>query len=60
MDKDKVQQSIQLLLEGLGVDLDNTQYRKTAERAANAWVQELCSGLGEKKFSLTTFPIGNN
>ena len=32
MDKDKVQQSIQLLLEGLGVDLDNTHYRKTAER----------------------------
>ena len=60
MDKDKVQQSIQLLLEGLGVDLDNKHYRKTAERAANAWVEELCSGLGEKKFSLTTFPIGNN
>ena len=60
MDKDKVQQSIQLLLEGLGVDLDNIHYRKTAERAANAWVEELCSGLGEKKFTLTTFPIGNN
>ncbi len=60
MDKDKVRQSIQLLLEGLGVDLDNTHYRKTPDRAANAWVEELCSGLGEKKFSLTTFPIGNN
>ena len=60
MDKDKVQQSIQLLLEGLGVDLDNSHYRKTSERAANAWIEELCSGLGEKKFTLTTFPIGNN
>ena len=60
VDKDKVQQSIQLLLEGLGVDLDNAHYRKTAERAADAWVEELCSGLGEKKFTLTTFPIGNN
>ena len=28
VDKDKVQQSIQLLLEGLGVDLDNTALQK--------------------------------
>ena len=60
MDKVKVRQGVQLLLEGLGVDLDNEHYRDTPERTANAWIDELCSGLGEKKFSLTTFPVGAN
>ena len=60
MDKVKVRQGVQLLLEGLGVDLDSEHYRDTPERTANAWVNELCSGLGEKKFSLTTFPVGVN
>ena len=60
MDKVKVRQGVQLLLEGLGVDLDSEHYRDTPERTANAWVDELCSGLGEKKFSLTTFPVGAN
>jgi GTP cyclohydrolase I len=60
VDKVKVRQGVQLLLEGLGVDLDNEHYRDTPERTANAWIDELCSGLGEKKFSLTTFPVGAN
>ena len=60
MDKVKVRQGVQLLLEGLGVDLDSEHFRDTPERAANAWIDELCSGLGEKKFSLTTFPVGAN
>ena len=60
MDKVKVRQGVQLLLEGLGVDLDSEHYRDTPERTANAWIDELCSGLGEKKFSLTTFPVGAN
>ncbi|MEC9384272.1 MAG: GTP cyclohydrolase I [SAR324 cluster bacterium] len=60
VDKDKVRQGVQLLLEGLGVDLDSEHYRDTPERTANAWINELCSGLGEKKFSLTTFPVGAN
>ncbi|MBC8258126.1 MAG: GTP cyclohydrolase I [SAR324 cluster bacterium] len=60
MDKEKVRKSFQLLLEGLGVDLENTHYKNTAERSANAWVDELCSGLGEKKFSLTTFPVAQH
>ncbi len=60
MDKVKVRQGVQLLLEGLGVDLDSEHYRDTPERTANAWTDELCSGLGEKKFSLTTFPVGAN
>jgi GTP cyclohydrolase I len=60
VDKVKVRQGVQLLLEGLGVDLDSEHYRDTPERTANAWIDELCSGLGEKKFSLTTFPVGAN
>ena len=58
MDKVKVRQGIQLLLEGLGVDLESDHFRDTPVRTANAWIDELCSGLGEKNFSLTTFPVG--
>ena len=57
MDKDKLRQSVQMLLEALGVDLENHHFRKTPERVANTWIEELCSGLGEKKFSITTFPV---
>ena len=60
MDKVKVRQGIQLLLEGLGVDLESDHFRDTPERTANAWIDELCSGLGEKNFSMTTFPVGAN
>lgn len=60
MDKDKVRQGIQMLLNGLGVDMQNKHFQNTPERAANAWVDEICSGLGEKKFNLTTFPAGEN
>ena len=60
MNKVKVRQGIQLLLEGLGVDIENEHFRDTPERSAKAWIEELCSGLGEKKFSLTTFPVGKN
>ena len=60
MDKDKVLQGMQILLEGLGVDMENKHFEKTPERAAKAWVEEICSGLGEKKFRLTTFPASEN
>ena len=60
MNKVKVRQGFQLLLEGLGVDIENEHFRDTAQRSAKAWIEELCSGLGEKKFSLTTFPVGKN
>ncbi len=60
MDKGKVLQGMQMLLEGLGVDMDDKHFQKTPERAAKSWVEEICSGLGEKKFRLTTFPIGEN
>ena len=47
---------MQMLLEGLGVDMDNKHFEKTPERAAKSWMEEICSGLGEKKFRLTRFP----
>ena len=60
MDKGKVLQGMQMLLEGLGVDMENKHFENTPERAARTWVEEICSGLGEKKFRLTTFPAGKN
>ena len=48
VDKDKVLHGVQMLLDGLGVDLQNKHFQNTPERAANAWVDEICSGLGEK------------
>ena len=60
MDKSKVLLGMQMLLEGLGVDMKNKHFEKTPERAAKSWIEEICSGLGDKKFRLTTFPIGEN
>jgi len=60
LDKGKVLQGMQMLLEGLGVDMDNKHFEKTPERAAKSWVEEICSGLGEKKFRITTFPASEN
>ena len=60
MDKNKVLLGMQMLLEGLGVDMKNKHFEKTPERAAKSWMEEICSGLGDKKFRLTTFPIGEN
>ena len=57
MDRDKVRQSVSMLLEGLGIDTKKEHFRKTPERVTNTWIDELCSGLGEKKFKLTTFPV---
>ena len=60
MDEFKLRKGVQLILEGLGVDLENEHYSKTPERTAKAWINELCSGLGGKKFNLTTFPVAKN
>ena len=60
MDQDKIEAGIQMLLEGLGVDLESKHFENTPKRTAKAWSNELCAGLGEKKFSLTTFPVSND
>lgn len=55
--QEKVKKGIQLILEGLGIDLHNKHFQDTPERAMRAWIYELCAGLGEKNFELTTFAI---
>ena len=57
MNKDKVEAGIRMMLEGLGVDLMEPHFIETPKRAMRAWTSELCSGLGEKSFKLTTFDI---
>ncbi len=60
LDKKKVLEAMQLLLEGLGLNIEDKHFQKTPERAAKSWLEEICSGLGEKKFRLTTFPTSEN
>ena len=57
MNKDKVEEGIKMMLEGLGVDLNGSHFKDTPKRATRAWTNELCSGLGEQSFELTTFDI---
>ncbi len=49
-----------MLLEGLGIDINDDHFKNTPHRVARAWTEELCSGLGEKQFKLTTFPVAKN
>ena len=60
MDREKVRKSVYMLLEGLGINSDKEHFKTTPERVTKAWVDELCCGLGEKKFKLTTFPVTDN
>ena len=57
LDPQKVQDGVRLILEGLGMDLENEHFRETPERAMKAWTKELCSGLGEKPFELRKFEV---
>ena len=60
MNKDKVEDGIRMMLEGLGIDLNDIHFRETPKRAMRAWTSELCSGLGDKSFELTTFAIDHD
>ena len=42
MDKSKVLKAMQMLLEGLDVDIENKHFENTPERAAKSWVVEIC------------------
>ncbi|MBF0288671.1 MAG: GTP cyclohydrolase I FolE [SAR324 cluster bacterium] len=57
MDYNKVKEGISLLLEGLGVDCNDPHFKESPERVARAWTDELCIGLKEETFHLTTFPM---
>lgn len=52
----KVQEGFALVLEGLGLSTEDPHLARTAERAAKAWHQELCSGLTQPPPVITTFP----
>ena len=57
MDYNKVKEGFTLVLEGLGMDMDDPHFEATPDRVTKAWVHELCAGLQEKPFNLTTFPM---
>jgi GTP cyclohydrolase IA len=57
MDPSKLEAGFRLVLEGLGVDLNHPQLRGTPRRTAEAWYEEICSGLRETDFSLEVFPV---
>lgn len=60
MEREKVLQGFQMVLEGLGVDLSSPHFKESPERIAKAWIEELCVGLNESTFKLTTFPVDEN
>lgn len=45
-----------MILEGLGIDLDDPHFRETPRRAARAWYDELCAGLTQSPPPITLFP----
>ncbi len=57
MDFNKVKEGITLLLDGLGIDHNDPHFKESPERVARAWTEELCVGLKNETFNLTTFPM---
>lgn len=53
---DRVVKGYKLVLEGLGVDLDDPHFRDTPHRAAKAMYSELCAGLTGDPPKITVFP----
>ena len=58
MNKDKVEEGIKMMLEGLGVDLNGSHFKDTPKRATRAWTNELCSGLGKQSFEFSCVSKG--
>jgi GTP cyclohydrolase I len=52
----KVQQGFRFILEGLGVDMEDPHLQRTPERAAKAWVGELCAAYSSDPPQITMFP----
>lgn len=55
-----VARGFSLILEGLGLDLEDPHVKDTPERAARAWYRELCSGLTGGEPNITVFPSEEN
>lgn len=60
MNYNKVKEGFTLVLEGLGVDMESPHFCSTPDRVTRAWVNELCVGMQEETFKLTTFPMAEN
>lgn len=52
----KVEEGFRLILDGLGLDLDDAHLKDTPRRAAKAWFNELFAGLTGAAPQITTFP----
>ncbi len=51
----QIENGFRLILEGLGLDLQNPHLGHTPRRAAAAWTKELCRGLTEEAPQITMF-----
>jgi GTP cyclohydrolase I len=56
----KVEAGFRLVLEGLGLDLNDPHLQKTPHRAAKAWWNELCAGVTQIPPPITSFPSASN
>lgn len=57
MDIEKIEAGFRQVLEGLGLNLDDPHLKESPRRTAEAWYEEICSGLREPPYSLRTYPI---
>ncbi len=57
MELEKIEAGFRLVLEGLGLDPRHVHLRDTPRRAAEAWLEEICSGLRRKDFSASCYPV---
>lgn len=55
-DFDKVEDGFELILEGLGLDLEDPHVKDTPRRAARAWFEELSAGITGDEPDITMFP----
>jgi len=57
MDIDKIEKGFRMVMEGLGLDLNSPHLKDSPQRTAEAWQQELCSGLREPPPVIQPYPI---
>lgn len=57
MDRDKIEAGFRLVLEGLGANPDHPDLRDTPRRTAEAWSEELCSGMSQTPVALDLMPL---
>lgn len=55
INQNKIKEGAELIIEGLGVDKENVNFKDTPNRVARAYA-ELCAGLEDPTFKVTSFP----